>query len=111
MSKPRKQQGETDIAEREIYHHFVDWLRQTWWGLPESDYLLPLIRAQYTPEEASLLTAIPFSGKNLEELAEIKQMDPAELRKQLDAMARKGLVFRSEEKGTGRKKGGGGRQG
>jgi formate hydrogenlyase subunit 6/NADH:ubiquinone oxidoreductase subunit I len=95
MSKPRKQKGETDIAEREIYQRFMDWLKQTWWGLPETDYTLPLIRAQYTPEEASLLTGMPFSGKSLEELAEIKQKDPAELRKQLNAMARKGLVFRT----------------
>jgi NAD-dependent dihydropyrimidine dehydrogenase PreA subunit len=95
MPKPNKIKKRITVAEQEVYQRFMDSLRQTWWGLPESDYLVPLIKAQYTPEEALLLTGMPFSGKNLEELAEIKQMDPAELRKRLDAMARKGLVFRT----------------
>jgi len=73
----------------------MDWLRQTWWGLPEAEELMPLIMAQYTPDEASLLTGMPFSGRNLEELAEMKQMDPAELSHRLDALAKKGLVFRT----------------
>jgi len=54
------------MPEQEIYQRFMDWLKQTWWGLPESDYLLPLIMSQYTPEEAYLLTDMPFSGTNLE---------------------------------------------
>jgi len=49
----------------------------------------------FTPEEASLLTGIPFSGRYLDELAELKQMDPAELRLNLDALAQKGAVFRT----------------
>ena len=83
------------MTEQEIYEGFMDSLKQSWWGLPEADELVPLIKATYTPEEASLLTGIPFSGRNLEELAEMKQMDPAELGKQMDALAGKGLVFRT----------------
>jgi electron transport complex protein RnfB len=83
------------VSQEEIYSRFINWLRQTWWGLPEGDELMPLIKARYTPEEAALLTGMPFSGRNLEELAEMKGMDPAELDAQLHAMARKGLVFRS----------------
>jgi len=83
------------VSQGEVYSRFVDWLRQTWWGLPEGDELMPLIKARYTPEEAALLTGMPFSGRNLEELAEMKGMDPAELDAHLHAMARKGLVFRS----------------
>jgi len=83
------------MTEQEIYEGFIEWLRRSWWGLPEADELVPLIRATYTPEEAFLLTSMPFSGKNLEELAEMKQMDPTELRKQLDELAKKGLVFRT----------------
>ncbi len=83
------------MSEQEIYERFMDWLKQTWWGLPEADELVPLIMATYTPEEASLLTGMPFSGRNLEELAEMKQMDPAELRQRLDALAEKGIVFRT----------------
>jgi len=59
----RKTKQETAVTEEEIYQRFMDWLRQTWWGLPESDYLVPLIKSHYTPGEASLLTGMPFSGK------------------------------------------------
>ena len=83
------------MSEQEVYVRFMDWLKQTWYGLPEADELVPLIMATYTPEEASLLTGMPFSGRNLEELAEMKQMDPAELSHRLDALAEKGLVFRT----------------
>ena len=83
------------MSEQEVYLRFIDWLKQTWWDLPEADELVPLMMAGYTPEEASLLTGMPFSGRNLEELAEMKQMDPAELRQKLDALAKKGTVFRT----------------
>jgi len=88
------------MSDREIYERLIDWLNQAWWKLPEADELMPLIMARYTPEEASLLTGMPFSGRNLEELAEMKKMNPAELRQQLDAMAKKGLVFRTVRGGT-----------
>ena len=83
------------MSEEEIYRRLIDWLKQTWVHLPESAELLPLIKARYTAEEASLLTGMPFSGKSLEELGEIKKMDPAVLARRLDALARKGVVFRS----------------
>lgn len=95
MPKTGRLKKEEKVAGQQVYQHFMDWLRQTWWGLPETDYILPLIRAQYTPEEASLLTGMPFSGKRLEELAEIKQMESEVLRGRLDALAKKGLVFRT----------------
>ena len=83
------------MSDQEVYLRLIDWLRQHWFPLPETDELIPLIKAAFTPEEASLLYGIPLSGKYLEELAEIKQMDPAELRLQLDLLAKKGAVFRT----------------
>jgi len=83
------------MSEQEIYQRLIDWLNQGWYRFREADELMPLMMAMYTPEEASLLTGMPFSGKWLEELAEMKQMDPAELRPKLDALARKGLIFRT----------------
>lgn len=90
------------MDEQEIYERLIEWLKKTWYGLPDSDALEPLIKASYTPEEASLLTGMPYSGKDLEELAEMKQMDPAELKEKLDAMAKKGLVFRTVKPDTTR---------
>lgn len=82
------------MFDQGVYRHFIDWLRQAWWDMPERGELMPLMMARYTPEEASLLTSMPFSGKSLEELAELKQMDRTELGKQLDALTKKGLVYR-----------------
>ncbi len=95
MSEAKKRAKRITGLEQEVYTRFMDWLKQSWYGLPESEYLLPLIMAIYSPEEASLLTGMPFSGRNLEELAEMKNMDPADLRQLLDALAKKGLVFRT----------------
>jgi NAD-dependent dihydropyrimidine dehydrogenase PreA subunit/DNA-binding transcriptional ArsR family regulator len=78
----------------QIYNDFTGWLNKTWWGLPKSDELLPLIQARYTPEEADLLTGMPYSGRTLEELAKIKGMDPAELGLKLEDLVNKGLVYR-----------------
>ena len=83
------------MSEEEIYEHLRDWLKKTWYALPEAKELLPLIKATYTPEEASLLTGMSFKGMNLAELAEMKHVEPEELRKQLDEMAEKGQVFRT----------------
>ncbi len=85
------------MTEEEIYRRFIDWLNKTWWGVPESPELMPLIKARYSPEEAALLTGMPYSAKNLEELAGLKEMDPADLRAQLDMLAKKGLVLRSAQ--------------
>lgn len=84
------------MSEQEIYQGFIEWLKQApvLLELVETDNLLQLVKAAYTPEEASFLTGFPFQGKYLEELSEIKQMASAELRGKLDEMARKGQVFR-----------------
>lgn len=83
------------MSEEKIYEQLRDWLKQTWNDLPEAEELLPLIQATYTPQEALLLTGMPFKGMNLEDLAEMKQTDPESMRMQMDAMAEKGQVFRT----------------
>ena len=88
------------MSEEKIYEQLRDWLKQTWYAIPEAAELLPLLKATYTPEEASLLTGMPFRGMNLEELAEMKQMEPEELRQRLDSMAEKGQVFRTVRSDT-----------
>ena len=83
------------MSEEEIYVRFIEWMNRSWWKLPDSEHRMPTIKAFYTPEEAALLTGMPLSGRDLEELAEMKGMDPAELAPKLDALARKGAIFRS----------------
>ncbi|MGD8974460.1 MAG: 4Fe-4S binding protein, partial [Desulfobacterales bacterium] len=84
------------MLEQEIYEKLVDWLGKTWWGLPDSDQLMPIIRARYTLEEAEFLTGMPFHGSSLEELAKAKSRDPKELGAWLDELARKGIIFRRQ---------------
>ena len=84
------------MAEKEeVYRQFIDWLKRTWWDLPEREELMPMISAHYSPEEAQILNGMPFSNKSLEELAEMKQIEPAKLKEFLDALAKKGAVFRT----------------
>ena len=56
---------------------------------------MPTIKTFYTPQEAALLTGIPFSLTDLEELAETKGINFAELAAKLDALARRRAVWRS----------------
>ena len=37
------------MSEEEIYERLRDWLKQTWYDLPQADELAPLIKATYTP--------------------------------------------------------------
>ena len=87
------------MSDEAIYKGLIEWLNQAWFKLPEADELIPFLKARYTPEEAEFLTGMPFVTKTLDELAEMKQMDPAELGPKLDAMARKGLVWRRVKNG------------
>jgi formate hydrogenlyase subunit 6/NADH:ubiquinone oxidoreductase subunit I len=83
----------------EIYSRFIGWLDKGWWHLPPSEHLLPSIKAFLTPEEAELLTGLPFKPTELKELAELKALRPGVLGAQLDALAGRGVVWRAERDG------------
>ena len=89
------------IAEhdREIYIKLIDWLKQSWYGVPDSDVLLPYVAARYTTEEAALLTGMPFSPKTLAELADLTKINAGLLRPKLDSLASKGLVYKQVKEG------------
>jgi Na+-translocating ferredoxin:NAD+ oxidoreductase subunit B len=88
------------METEEVYGRFVAWLKQSWYGVPQPEEALPLIRARYTKEEAALLTGMPFAPKPLKDLAVLKEMAPERLREILDRMARKGLVYQDEKEGS-----------
>lgn len=92
------------MSDQEVYTRFIEWLGKTWWRLPKSEHLIPTVKAFYTPEEAELLTDMPFKGRPLEELAAMKGVDPEELAPKLDALARRGAVWRSVKGGSVRYK-------
>ena len=64
------------------------------WHLPETEELLPLLKARFSPEEAVFFTGMPLGLTRLEDIAEAKGMDPSELGEKLDALARKQVVYR-----------------
>jgi ferredoxin len=82
------------------YEKFIAWLNKTWIGLPDSESLLPVVKARYSEEEAELLTGMPFSPKELSELSRAKGIPPGELSRKLDDLAGKGIVFRLSRGGN-----------
>ena len=80
--------------ERTTYTKFIEWLKQSWYGVPDSDVLLPYVVARYTPEEALLLTGMPFAPKTLAELSDLTGTSVDVLRPKLYTLASKGLVYR-----------------
>ena len=48
------------MSDEAIYQKIIEWLGKTWWELPESDHLMPLIQSRYTVEEAKFLTGFPL---------------------------------------------------
>ena len=88
---------EDDLENKSVYNKFIAWMKRSWYGLPDSEELLTAVKSRYSEEEAALLTGMPFSPKNVRELAAQKGMAPAELARALDAMAQKGLVFRMKK--------------
>jgi len=88
------------MSEKEIYSRFIAWLDKGWWHLPASEHLLPSIKAFFTPEEAALLTGFPFRPTELKELAKLKGVEADDLAAKLDALAKKGAVWRTERGGS-----------
>jgi len=91
------------MSTEKIYEQFIEWQRQTG-GLeyPDSENLMSMLKAYITPEEAEFLTGFPSKWKTLEQVADIKDMDPAELAPKLKQLSEKGLLvqsFRREEVG------------
>lgn len=84
------------MPEKDVYVLLMERLRKTWFGLPEAEELMPLLKARYTPEEADILAVMPFSSISLTELVQITKIESSKLHKKMDAMARKGIIFRTE---------------
>ncbi len=87
------------MTEQEIYTQFMDWLKRTWIGLPDSEFKEEAVRARFTVDEAEFLTGFPFRRTPLEELATLKGMSEKELAEKLDPMAIKGLVWKGTKDG------------
>jgi NAD-dependent dihydropyrimidine dehydrogenase PreA subunit len=61
--------------------------------MPITDNTITLVASRYTPAEAGFLTDLPLSPKTIEDLAGFKNLGTDELRKKLDDLAGRGLVY------------------
>ena len=81
------------MSAEEIYQKFIDYMNNPVIEFTESESKMPMITSFITPKEAEFLTGFPMSNKTLEEIAEIKQMDLAELEPKVKALCQKGLIY------------------
>jgi NAD-dependent dihydropyrimidine dehydrogenase PreA subunit len=81
------------MTDQEIYQKFIDYLDNPVWEFTESEHMMPMITSFITPEEAEFMTGFPTSAASLEQIAAMKEMDPAELLPKIEALCRKGLVY------------------
>ncbi len=81
------------MTDEEIYQGFIDYMDNPVWKFTESEHKMPMIKSLFTPEDAAFLTGFPHSGKTLEEIAEIKKMDAAELLPKIKEFCKKGIIY------------------
>lgn len=81
------------MTDQEIYQKFVDYLDNPLVGFPESEHMMPMITSFITPEEAEFMTGFPTSDASLDQIAAMKEMDPADVLPKIEALCRKGLVY------------------
>lgn len=82
------------MDQEKIFQEFIEWLAKAPMTFPASEDTIALIKARYTPEDAELLTNVPFDPRTIGEVAEIKQMTVEEMKPRLDALAKKGVVWK-----------------
>jgi Pyruvate/2-oxoacid:ferredoxin oxidoreductase delta subunit len=81
-----------DLQYEELIKHLKNWILR----LPDSEYLMPMLKLRFTPEEAKLLSKIPFLGHTAEQISLKVNIPVKKLGKKLDKLAKSGIIFRSE---------------
>ena len=81
------------MADQGIYEKFIEYMNNPVFEFTESEFKMSMITSFITPEEAEFLTGFPMSGKSLEEIAAMKEMDPAELAPKIKELCGKGLIY------------------
>ncbi len=84
------------ISKIEPYKDLIEHLRNWILRLPESEYMMPLLKLRFTPEEAFFLSKIPYIGHTVEQLSAKLEITVKKLTIKLDMLAKEGIIFRSE---------------
>ena len=86
------------MSNKESYMKLIKHHRDWVFGLPDSEFLMPLLELRFTSEEAEFLSHIPFMLHPAKKLSESLGIDIDVLTERLDDFARRGLVMRVEGK-------------
>jgi len=84
------------MATDDVYIKLIDHFREWIFGMPDGEELLPLLKWRITPDEADLLSKMPFLTHTPEQLSEKIDIPVEELIERLEVLSKKGLVFRVE---------------
>lgn len=82
------------MSNREVYEKLADHLKEWIFRVPISENLMPLLELRFTPEEAELLSKIPFLLHTAEQLSKKLDIPVKKLTKKLEKLAKKGILFR-----------------
>ncbi len=86
------------MANKNAYENLINHLRNWIFRLPDSEYLMPMLELCYTPEEAKILSKIPFLPHTKEELSVKLDVPIRKLEEKLDNFAKRGLIMRVESR-------------
>jgi len=85
------------MAEKDSYQKLIDHHNKWVFGAPGPNLLRELFEIIFTPEEAELLSKIPFMPYKANYLSKKLKIPVEELTKKLDDFAQRGVVFRYQE--------------
>lgn len=89
------------MSNDSAYLQLIEKQRKWIYNLPESEYLLPLLKLRMTESEAEFLLKIPFMPQTLEQLQPLTGLDQPELKALLDDLSLRGLIMNiTGSKGT-----------
>ena len=80
-----------DSAYKELIKHHRTWV----FGMPDSKFLIPLLKARLSPEDAEFFCKIPFIGHTAEKISQKSGIPIKELVEKLEKYAKKGLIYRT----------------
>ncbi len=81
------------IIAKDIYRKLGKKIDSLPTRVPWNEPLYEILKALYTPQEAEVLVSMPYGLSSFERIARCTDYDEAELRRILDSLCDKGLVF------------------
>ncbi len=88
------------MTHRSAYDRLIAHMQEWIIGMPDTAELRELLAARLTPEEAGLIADLPLLPHTAGQVADAWGCSLEEVQTRLDPLARKGVVFRHESRGT-----------